>query len=170
MDRLNQLECDIATYYAANMLELENKYQLLMNNLIDQKKLIQQKLQQRFMNQMKHVLQLKLTADSPAPCGRSTSAAKPNRHQQPLIALSTITAAASFASARVVSRRRSRANSRSRGPMSSRNDEAASKSRIKCSRLLEVCASGRKRVLYCRLVVAPGPCPLKCQLCMCDHT
>ena len=52
---------EISRYYQQNMLKLESKYKSLINDLIDEKILIQQKLNQSFENQMRILFELKLS-------------------------------------------------------------------------------------------------------------
>ena len=58
--RLNQIQRDVTTWYEKSLLDLEHKYKILINDLIEQKILIQQKLAQRYMNQINRVNELRL--------------------------------------------------------------------------------------------------------------
>ena len=58
---LEQTEVSIWGHYQDSVLKLECKYKILMNNLMDEKMLIQQKLQQSLQDQLKHLFQLKLS-------------------------------------------------------------------------------------------------------------
>ena len=60
-ERLSLAEIDISRHYQANMVKLETKYKLLINDLIEEKILIQQKLFQSFQTQMNQLYKLKLS-------------------------------------------------------------------------------------------------------------
>ena len=59
--RFAQLEMNISSHYQANMFKIESKYKMLMNDLIDEKILIQKKLQDTFLKQMNYLFKLKLS-------------------------------------------------------------------------------------------------------------
>ena len=60
-ESLSRAEIEITTQHQQNMLNLETKYKLLIDDLIDEKTLIQQKLNQSFYNQINMLWKLKLT-------------------------------------------------------------------------------------------------------------
>lgn len=64
VERLSVAEVKISTNYQQNMMKLESRYKLLIDDLIDEKLLIQQKLYQSFQNQMKKLFELKLSYKS----------------------------------------------------------------------------------------------------------
>ena len=59
MNKLEQLERDIVRYHQWRMIKLETKYKSLIDDLIDEKIVIQQKLQQCFWMQINQIHQLK---------------------------------------------------------------------------------------------------------------
>ena len=59
--RLSRVQIDISRHYEQNMLKLESKYKILLNDLMNEKLLIQQKLHQSYLNQMNHLVKLKLS-------------------------------------------------------------------------------------------------------------
>ena len=60
LDSLEQLQHDISRQHSENLMKLETTYQRLINDLIDEKKVIQKQLHQSFSNQLNHLFQLKL--------------------------------------------------------------------------------------------------------------
>ena len=58
---LEQTEVLIWSHYRDAVMKLENRHKALMNDLIDEKMLIKQKLQQSLEHQLKHLSQLKLS-------------------------------------------------------------------------------------------------------------
>ena len=62
LDRLTLAEIEIPRQYQENIFKLETKYKLLVNDLIEEKILIQQKLYQSFQTQMTQLFELKLSA------------------------------------------------------------------------------------------------------------
>ena len=60
-DRLSLAEVYIASSYQESIFKLETKYRLLINDLIEEKILIQQKLSQSFQDQMNQLFKLKLS-------------------------------------------------------------------------------------------------------------
>ena len=63
-DSLSRIEIEITRQHQQNMLNLETKYKSLIDDLIDEKTLIQQKLNQFFYNQINMLWKLKLTIPS----------------------------------------------------------------------------------------------------------
>ena len=59
---LSLAEIEIPRHYQESIFKLETKYRLLINDLIEEKILIQQKLYQSFQDQMKQLFELKLSA------------------------------------------------------------------------------------------------------------
>ena len=61
VDRLLRMEIECSRHYQENMLKLESKYKLRIDDLIDEKILVQHKLHESFENQMKKLFELKLS-------------------------------------------------------------------------------------------------------------
>lgn len=61
MERLTRAEREISLQFEQNIMKLETKYKILINNLIDEKILIQQKLRQSYSQQVHHLFKLKLS-------------------------------------------------------------------------------------------------------------
>ena len=59
--RLSRIEVDISRHYQQNMFKPESKYKILLNDLMNEKFLIEQKLHQSYLNQMNHLFKLKLS-------------------------------------------------------------------------------------------------------------
>ena len=57
---LSQMQSDVTTWFEKSLFDLENKYKIVINDLIEQKMLIQQKLMQRYISQINHLNKLRV--------------------------------------------------------------------------------------------------------------